>query len=212
MIVTLVTGLLIVSCATLTVPISATGEQLGPLVGQARGAIILGIFGKADASIRAAAKNAGITQITSVDFTKKLGFLGLYKIYTVTVTGRGTVIQGPQDIPDDQMISTSTQNPVDNTSTANSREPVAVARANVPASSFLVSEVTDSYTVVKREGGVERFEDGKWTGINIGDILNRNIMVDIPSNSSLVLTDGDITITIPGNNRNRIEVLVRNFK
>ena len=79
--------MLAMGCATLTVPVSATGEQLGPKVGEASGIIILNVFGTADASIRTAARNAGITQVTSVDLTRKMGFLGLWTTYTVTVTG-----------------------------------------------------------------------------------------------------------------------------
>ena len=84
----LVTSLLLMGCATVTVPVSATGEPLGSLVGQSSGRIWLGVFGSADAGIRAAAENGGITTVTSVDLTTSLGILGLWKDYEVTVTGR----------------------------------------------------------------------------------------------------------------------------
>jgi len=84
----LVTCMLAMSCATITVPVAATGEPLGPLVGQASGRIWLYAFGTADAGIRAAAQNGGITTVTSVDMTTKLGILGLWMDFEVTVTGR----------------------------------------------------------------------------------------------------------------------------
>jgi len=84
----LVTCMLAMSCATITVPVSATGEPQGQLVGQASGRIWLGVFGTADAGIRAAAQNGGITTVTSVDITTSLGILGLWVDFTATVTGR----------------------------------------------------------------------------------------------------------------------------
>ena len=79
--------LLAVSCATITQPVAATTNPVGSKVGQASGIIVLGAFGTADAGIQAAAKNGGITKISTVDLTKKLGILGLYMTYQATVTG-----------------------------------------------------------------------------------------------------------------------------
>ena len=62
----------------LTVPVCVTNEPLGPLVGQASGKIVLGVFGTADTGIRTAAKNAGIVRIISVDLTEQIGVLALY--------------------------------------------------------------------------------------------------------------------------------------
>ena len=56
-----VTCLLLMSCATITIPVSATGVVLGPKVGQASGRIWLGLFGTADVGIRQAAQDGGIT-------------------------------------------------------------------------------------------------------------------------------------------------------
>jgi hypothetical protein len=78
---------LAVGCATITQPVAATTNPVGSKIGQASGSIWLGMFGNADAGIQAAAKNGGITQISTVDFTKKLGILGLYSTYEATVTG-----------------------------------------------------------------------------------------------------------------------------
>jgi hypothetical protein len=76
-----------VGCATTTVPVVATTNAIGSKVGEASGKIWLGAFGTADAGIRAAAKNGGITNISTVDFTTKLGILGLWVEYRATVTG-----------------------------------------------------------------------------------------------------------------------------
>ncbi|MDR1904839.1 MAG: TRL-like family protein [Treponema sp.] len=87
-----VVGLLVVcffavGCATITSPVVATTNPVGSKVGQASGKIWLGMFGSADAGIQAAAKNGGITNISTVDFTQKLGILGLWIEYQATVTG-----------------------------------------------------------------------------------------------------------------------------
>jgi hypothetical protein len=78
---------LAVGCATITNPVAATTNPIGSKVGQASGKIWLGVFGSADAGIQAAAKNGGITNISTVDFTSKLGILGLWVEYEATVTG-----------------------------------------------------------------------------------------------------------------------------
>lgn len=74
-------------CASITGPVTATTNPVGSKVGQASGKIWLGVFGRADAGIQAAAKNGGITNISTVDFTQKLGILGLWVEYEATVTG-----------------------------------------------------------------------------------------------------------------------------
>ncbi|MDR0722077.1 MAG: TRL-like family protein [Treponema sp.] len=78
---------LVAGCATITSPVVATTNPVGSKVGQASGKIWLGVFGSADAGIQAAAKNGGITNISTVDFTQKLGILGLWVEYETTVTG-----------------------------------------------------------------------------------------------------------------------------
>jgi hypothetical protein len=78
---------LALSCATITLPVSATTQPVGSKVGQASGKIWLGAFGTTDAGIQAAAKNGGISTISTVDLTKKLGILGLWIEYEATVTG-----------------------------------------------------------------------------------------------------------------------------
>ena len=78
---------LVAGCATVTAPVSATSHPVGSKVGQASGTIWLMMFGTADAGIQAAAKNAGIKTISTVDFTTKMGILGIWTDYEVTITG-----------------------------------------------------------------------------------------------------------------------------
>ncbi|GAA0878129.1 hypothetical protein GCM10009119_10970 [Algoriphagus jejuensis] len=73
-------------CA-LTTPINATSNPLGPKVGTAKATGFLGIiFFDGDASIRTAAKNGGITKISTVDI-KHTSILGLIVTYEAIVTG-----------------------------------------------------------------------------------------------------------------------------
>ncbi|MDC7220258.1 MAG: TRL domain-containing protein [Spirochaetales bacterium] len=78
---------LLLSCATLTVPVSATSNDVGRLVGTSTGTIWFGIFGKADASIKEACRDGGIREISTVDMQTQVLFLGLGKRYTCIVTG-----------------------------------------------------------------------------------------------------------------------------
>lgn len=84
----LAASIVLMGCATITVPTGVTNEPVGPLVGQSSGRIWLGVFGTADAGVRAAAENGGITVISTVDTTTSLGFLGLWMDFETTVTGR----------------------------------------------------------------------------------------------------------------------------
>jgi hypothetical protein len=78
---------LVIGCATTTLPLVATNNPIGYKVGKASGRIWFGMFGKANVGIQAAARNGGIRTISTVDITKKLGILGLWVRYEVTVTG-----------------------------------------------------------------------------------------------------------------------------
>lgn len=76
------------SCASLNAPVSATSNEMGSKVGQSSGKLFLhGMFGSADAGIQAAAKNGGITKISSVDFETEMKFAGIITVFTCTVTG-----------------------------------------------------------------------------------------------------------------------------
>lgn len=75
------------SCS-LTVPVGATSNEVGSKIGRASGNCYLGsvLCFDADASIMSAAKNGGITKISTVDF-KKRDILGLLITYECIVTG-----------------------------------------------------------------------------------------------------------------------------
>ena len=77
---------LMTSCS-LTLPVSATSNPVGKKVGESTGTIYLQVFAfDADASIRTAAKNGGITRISTVDM-KQTNVLGLITTVTTIVTG-----------------------------------------------------------------------------------------------------------------------------
>lgn len=79
-------GLFLSSCS-LTLPVNATGYAVGSKVGTAKATGYLGVlFFNADASIRTAAKNGGITRISSVDI-KQTNLLGLIVTYETIVSG-----------------------------------------------------------------------------------------------------------------------------
>ena len=80
-------ALAFIGCASLNVPVALAGDgTIGSKTGQASGQIILGIFGDVDAGMVAAARNGGITRISTVDF-KGSHILGIVFTYTTTVTG-----------------------------------------------------------------------------------------------------------------------------
>lgn len=72
-------------CYTIDGPVNATSNPVGEKVGEASGSIILG-FGTVDASIRAAAANGGISEISTVDVEIR-NILNVYQEITTTVTG-----------------------------------------------------------------------------------------------------------------------------
>lgn len=77
----------IFSACSLTLPVNATGYAVGNKVGTATATGYLGfLFFNADASIAKAAKNGGITRISSVDL-KQTSILNLIVTYECIVTG-----------------------------------------------------------------------------------------------------------------------------
>ena len=92
------TALMLSSCATVRSPligvwytdvkgpVAATSNSNSSKVGSAEATSILGLVATGDASIDAAAKSAGITQIHHVD-EHSTSILGLYATYTVLVYG-----------------------------------------------------------------------------------------------------------------------------
>ena len=74
------------SCS-ITLPVTATSNPVGTKVGQSSGNVYLQLFAfDADASIKTAAKNGGITKISTVDI-KHSNVLNLINTYTTIVTG-----------------------------------------------------------------------------------------------------------------------------
>lgn len=81
-------GLLFSSCS-LTVPVAATSNPVGSKVGSAKTTRILGAFfpDGGDASIQTAARNGGITRISTVDFRTSIVFLSFVITHETIVTG-----------------------------------------------------------------------------------------------------------------------------
>ena len=76
------------SSCSLTLPVTATSNPVGEKVGTAKATGFLGVlFFDADASIRTAAKNGGITEISTVDI-KQGNVLNLIVTYETIVTGK----------------------------------------------------------------------------------------------------------------------------
>lgn len=75
------------SSCLLTLPVNATSNKVGSKVGTASATGYFGvIFLDADASIQTAAKNGGITKISTVD-VKQTNILGIIVTYETIVTG-----------------------------------------------------------------------------------------------------------------------------
>jgi len=82
----LAVALMMSSCA-LTLPVTATSNPVGAKVGTAKATGYLGLlFFDADASIRTADKNGGITKISTVDI-KNTSLLNIIVTYETIVTG-----------------------------------------------------------------------------------------------------------------------------
>ncbi len=83
---TVAVAAMLTSCA-ITLPVAATSNPVGNKVGMAKGTIYLGVFYfDQDASIKSAAKNGGITKISTVD-VKFSNILGIIMSYETIVTG-----------------------------------------------------------------------------------------------------------------------------
>jgi hypothetical protein len=82
----IVTGALLASCS-ITLPVAASSNPVGSKRGQSTGTCYLGVLCfDVDASIQTAAKNAGITKISTVDL-KTTNVLNIIVTYTTVVTG-----------------------------------------------------------------------------------------------------------------------------
>jgi hypothetical protein len=77
----------VMTSCSVTLPVNATSNSVGSKVGTAKATGYLGfLFFNQDASIRTAAKNAGISKISTVD-VKSSSILGLIVSYETIVTG-----------------------------------------------------------------------------------------------------------------------------
>jgi hypothetical protein len=79
-------GLFLTSCAV-TLPVNATSNEVGSKVGMSKATGYLNILWfDQDASIQKAAKQGGITKISTVDL-KQTDLLGIIQTYECIVTG-----------------------------------------------------------------------------------------------------------------------------
>jgi hypothetical protein len=78
-------SVVLASCS-ITKPVSATSNPIGSKTGKSTGTCILFICINADASITSAAKNAGISKISTVDY-RTTNYLGLIQRHECIVTG-----------------------------------------------------------------------------------------------------------------------------
>jgi hypothetical protein len=75
------------SSCSIIMPVNATSNTVGNKVGRSKANVFLSVLAfNQDASIRNAAKNGGITKISTVDI-KHTSILGIYDTYETIVTG-----------------------------------------------------------------------------------------------------------------------------
>ena len=75
------------SSCSITLPVNATANEVGNKVGKSSGTCYLAILCfNVDASIQTAAKNGGISKISTVDYTQK-NILNIIVTHETTVTG-----------------------------------------------------------------------------------------------------------------------------
>lgn len=81
-------SLLVFAACTTVQPVCATSNEVGSKVGEASGGFLFSAIpmGGADSSIQTAAKNGGITKISTVD-QKVTTYLGFWTTITTIVTG-----------------------------------------------------------------------------------------------------------------------------
>ncbi|WP_053002450.1 TRL-like family protein [Kordia jejudonensis] len=78
-------ALAMTSCS-ITMPVTATSNAVGSKVGKSSATVVLGFAFNEDASIRTAAKQGGISKISTVDIKVK-NVLGLIVTYETIITG-----------------------------------------------------------------------------------------------------------------------------
>ena len=85
LLLTAATGLFLSSCTVGTIPVGATGNDVGSKVGTASSDVILFLFQMNDGGVAKAAKNGKISKISTVD-VKSTSFFVYTRVKT-TVTG-----------------------------------------------------------------------------------------------------------------------------
>lgn len=79
-------AVLVMASCSITMPLAATSNPAGKKVGTAKAKIICGLVFGGDYSVQTAAKNGGITKISTVD-VKAFNALGIFQTRTCIVTG-----------------------------------------------------------------------------------------------------------------------------
>lgn len=80
-------AMFVLSSCSITLPVNATSNTVGNKVGKSSGVCYLAVLCfDVDASIQTAAKNGGITKISTVDYTTK-NVLNIIVTHETTVTG-----------------------------------------------------------------------------------------------------------------------------
>jgi len=74
------------SSCSITMPVTATSNPVGSKVGKSTATVVLGFAFDEDASIKSAAKQGGISKISTVDIKTK-SILGLVVTYETIITG-----------------------------------------------------------------------------------------------------------------------------
>jgi len=61
-----------------------------------------------------------------------------------------------------------------------------------------IIEIVENYTITRVTGQVEYQEHfgASWVDVNVGDVLTKNNIINIPNNSSIIITDGNRSIRI----------------
>ncbi|WP_299101680.1 TRL-like family protein [uncultured Winogradskyella sp.] len=74
------------TACSITMPVTATSNSVGSKVGKSSATVVLGFAFDEDASIKTAAKQGGISKISTVDIKIK-NVLGLIVTYETIITG-----------------------------------------------------------------------------------------------------------------------------
>lgn len=79
-------AILLMSSCSITAPLAATSNPIGKKVGTAKANIICGLYFGGDYSVQTAAKNGGITKVSTVD-VKYVNVLYIFQSRKTVVTG-----------------------------------------------------------------------------------------------------------------------------